>query len=169
MFAAWKFTGLKASPRIVPLTVVGLLVVAGGCGESSTEPPRPAPVISLATTGGLAGADAQVTIDGPAGVIRGDRCANLCDWEDGDVLAQVAAEDIEALEAMFDAEDFLAGDDQDFGEECCDFFTHVLTFSRGTESRTVTGSSAKLPAAIQGLVREVTTFVDSARSAEAGN
>lgn len=148
---------------------VSALLGVSACGESSTAASPESAVIVLATTGGFAGVDFQYTIDGPAGVVRGDRCANFCDWEDGDILAQVTAGEVEALAQMFDTEGFLQGDDEDFGVECCDFFHHVLTFSRGTETRTVSGSSDKLPPAVQVLVLEVGRFVDDARAVPEGN
>lgn len=164
MFAApksaiWTFVAPLA-PRSVLFAALAFSVA---CGASTIEPQPSDAVIGLDTSGGFAGVDFAFAVDGPAGVIRGVRCVNFCDWEDGDVLATVSSAEVAALESRFDAIDFLAGDDQDFGVQCCDQFHYELTFSRSDASRTVMGSSEKLPAEILALIRDVEEWVASER------
>lgn len=154
------------SSRAVLFAALPALVLATACGESATDPQPSDARISLDKTGGFAGVDFAILVDGPEAVVRGDRCVSFCDWEDGDVLATVAPEALLELEQKFDAVDFLAGDDEDFGDECCDQFHYALTFARGDESRTVMGSSEQLPAEILALILEVEQWVATEREAD---
>jgi len=142
------------------LFAVGL---ASACNESATEPPRSGAVIQLATSGGFAGVDFEFSIDGPAGVVRGVRCVSFCDWEDGDILATVSAERIAELERKFDAANFLAGEDEDFGDECCDQFRYELNLTRREASRSIAGTSERLPPSLMALVRDIEVWVAEAR------
>lgn len=161
--AVWKSVAPLA-PRSVLFAALALSVA---CGASTIEPQPSETVIGLATSGGFAGVDFAFAVDGPAGVIRGVRCVSFCDWEDGDVLATVSSAEVADLESSFDAIDFLAGDDQDFGVQCCDQFHYELSFSRSEESRTVMGSSELLPAEILALIRDVEEWVASKRESSA--
>lgn len=136
------------------------------CSDTPTEALNSDAIISLDTTGGFAGVDFAVLVDGPAGEVIGTRCVSFCDWEDGDVLAAVTPEAMRELEQKFDSIDFLAGDDEDFGEECCDQFLYQLKFERLDQSRMVMGSSERLPAAILALIVDVEEWVAETRADE---
>ena len=170
MFAVARSAVTKRVPRLshraVLLAALPALALSAACGESATEPPPSDAVISLDKTGGFAGVDFAILVDGPTAVVVGNRCVNFCDWEDGDVLANVTPEALRELEQKFDAIDYLAGADEDFGTECCDQFLYELSFSRGDETRTVMGTSEKLPAEILALILEVEAWVAAEREGD---
>ncbi|MGH7540398.1 MAG: hypothetical protein ACRELC_05320, partial [Gemmatimonadota bacterium] len=131
------------------LLATAILVVAGAqrCDES-TAPDRAEEVrIELAVSGGFAGVDWLVTIDGAAGRIVGERCRRAldCDWSEGEVLATVEPERLLVLARRFADEGFLALPRSDYGTECCDQFEYSLTYVDGDDQRTVTGSDGTLP------------------------
>lgn len=148
------------------IAVLPMLLLMAACNETPTAAQNSDAIISLDTTGGFAGVDFAVLVDGPAGEVIGQRCTSFCDWENGDVLAEVTPEAIRELEQKFDAIGFLEGQDDDFGEECCDQFRYELTFERLGESRTISGTSEKLPPAILSLILDIETWVASEREKE---
>ena len=145
------------------LAVLPALLLVAACNESATEPDPSDALIMLDTTGGFAGVDHAVLIDGPASEVRGERCVSFCDWEDGDLLARVTPEAVRELERKFDEIDFLEGEDEDFGDECCDQFHYELEFKRRGESRTIEGSSEKLPPSILALIRDIEEWIAEER------
>lgn len=121
--------------------------------------------IVLAVSGGIAGVDWQVTIDGREGRIVGDRCSDViaCDWRPGAVLASVGDDAVRELAIRFFEAEFFRGE-AEHGTECCDQFDYVLTYSDPDDERTVTGSDGTLPERIRALIGEVTRFVEDARA-----
>lgn len=151
------------------LGVWGLVAVSGAqaCG-SPTAPERAEDVrIELGVSGGFAGVDWQITIDGRAGWIVGDRCrGNLdCDWEAGELLATVDAARILELARRFIDVGFLELRQTDFGTECCDQFGYQLTYADDDDRRTVHGSDGTLPSSVLTLIEDVRRFLSESRSA----
>lgn len=120
--------------------------------------------IVLAVSGGLAGVDWQVTVDGRDGRVVGDRCRAgiACDWQPGEVLASVDDRAIRGLAHRFFEADFFR-DDAEYGTECCDQFDYALTYRDSDDERTVTGSDGTLPERIRELIGDVIAFVEDAR------
>lgn len=146
--------------------VLGLIALVGAdrC-VVATAPVDAANVrIVLAVSGGIAGVDWQVTIDGAGGRVVGDRCRDriACDWDPGDVLGSVTDAEVVGLADRFFEARFFSGD-ADHGVECCDQFEYALTYEDEDEGRTVTGSDGTLPDRIRELVAEVRAFVESAQ------
>jgi hypothetical protein len=144
---------------------LGLVAGAVGCTSTVEAPSADRVQIVLAVGGGFAGVDWQVTIDGETNRVIGDRCrANLgCDWEAGQVLADIETDDVRALVDEFVEQGFFAGDSE-FGSECCDQFDYQLSFVDRDVERTVTGSDGLLPANIHELISVVSAFVHDSRS-----
>lgn len=154
--------------RGLGLAVGGLVLSCGAlaCG-GATGPEHENVRIVLGVTGGFAGVDWQVTIDGRAGEIVGDRCEREldCDWSAGELLAE--ADEIRLLELRqrFVEAEFLELQTTNFGVQCCDQFVYELTFVDEEAHKTAIGSDGTLPPSILALVQEVRQFVSDARGA----
>jgi hypothetical protein len=143
-----------------------VLCGAQGC-EGPTAPEDTERVrIVLGVSGGIAGVDWQLTIDGGKAEIVGDRClAGLgCDWEAGEVLAATDEPQLLELARRFLETGFLELSQTDFGTECCDQFTYELTYVDADNLNTVLGSDSTLPSSVLDLVGEVQQFVNDARA-----
>lgn len=155
-----RLAGISTIPAILALTG------AQGCGAGSAAPERAEQVrIELAVSGGIAGTDWAITIDGARGLIIGERCRGPvgCDWSDGETLAAVDDAAVLALAGRFAEEGFFALDRTDFGTECCDQFDYALAYVDEERERTVRGSDGTIPESVSRLVSAVRSFVADAR------
>jgi len=115
--------------------------------------------VLLHVTGGFAGADYTVLLDGEARSLVGVTCISLCDFDDGETLQSLTEEQLEYVWTLFRDANVLALDGQDFGVQCCDQFHFDLDYRDGEGRSRVKGSSEALPnelktaiATVQGLV-----------------
>lgn len=148
------------------LGVFGLTVLGGGACERPTAPePGENVRIVLGVSGGFAGVDWQLTIDGGRAKIVGDRCRRRldCDWSAGEVLAATDGPQLLELAQRFVDARFLELPRTDYGTECCDQLGYRLTYGDGDDQKTVLGSDGTLPSSLLDLVREVRRFVNAAR------
>ena len=155
-----------AHNRNVPAALITLLVLAGiSAGCSSPTSPRPVGdvEISLGVSGGIAYREFSYRIAGSSGDIVGEECMSFCDWESGDTLARVSKVEVRALAQRFINDGFLDVPEEDYGEECCDQLHYVLTYRDERANKTVRGSSAAVPDAVNSLALAVMNFVDEAR------
>ena len=130
---------------------------SSGAGEAS---------IDLRVTGGLAGVDYAIFVDGTAGTIVGGSCSAGCDFESGQILRVLSAEQVSHLTNLFLAAGVHALDGRDFGIRCCDQFHYDLTFEDAGGSSSVRGSSEALPADLRHAIGELLALVSgSARTA----
>jgi hypothetical protein len=162
-----SWNGITATRRLV-LGILGVMVLCGAQGcEGPTAPEETESVrIVLGVSGGIAGVNWQLTIDGGRAEIVGDRCRALlgCDWEAGEVLAATDATQLLELARRFHETGFLELSQTDFGTECCDQFSYELTYAEADDRRTVLGSDSTLPTSVLDLVGEVQQFVNEARA-----
>ena len=115
--------------------------------------------VRLRVTGGIAGADYVVFLDGASSSLVGESCVNLCDFTDGEVLQSLTPDQVDYIWALFHEAGIQALDGEDFGVQCCDQFHFDLEY-RDPEGRSrVKGSSEALPpglktaiATLQGMV-----------------
>lgn len=158
--------GVSATRRLM-LGVWGVIILCGAQGcEGPTAPEDSGNVrIVLGVSGGLAGVDWQLTIDGQRAEIVGDRCNGgvACDWEAGDVLAATDEAQLLELARDFREAGFLELSRTDYGTECCDQFAYELTYLDADDQKTVLGSDGTLPSSVLDLVGEVRQFVSGAR------
>jgi hypothetical protein len=150
------------------LGVWGLAVACGvqACG-GPTAPEHGEDVrIVLSVTGGFAGVDWQLTIDGRAGEIVGDRCGGGldCDWAAGEVLSTIDGDGLLELARRFVDAGFLELRVTDFGTQCCDQFAYRLTYTDDDAHKTVLGSDGTLPSSVLDLIADVRGFVSASRS-----
>jgi len=105
--------------------------------------------VQLRVTGGVAGVDFTLSLDGSSGVLRGVSCVNQCDFQDGEVLQTLSEEELDHLRSLFDAARIRALDGQDFGSSCCDHFHADLDYRDDRGASTVRGSLDKLPESLR--------------------
>ena len=130
-----------------------------GCGGSLLTPADPDEVtITLSVSGGFAGVDYTVVVDGAAGEVRGGPCSAHCAWQPGDVLMGISDEQVGALAAEIEGADIFALNGRDFGDSCCDIFHYVLTYERGDRSATVEGTDDRFPARLAATARVVSAM-----------
>jgi len=133
-----------------------VLLSSTGCLESSTGPAGSGEArIRLHVTGGFAGADYTVFVDGPGGTVVGESCLNLCDFQDGDILHTLSRDQSAYLAGLFLDAGIHSLNGTDFGNECCDQFHYDLTYEDGAGTSTVKGSSEALPGALREAVSQV--------------
>ncbi len=115
--------------------------------------------IRLHVTGGFAGADYKVFLDGASRTLVGEACVSLCDFEAGELLQSLTPEQVDYIWALFDDADIhgLAG--EDFGVQCCDQFHYDVDYRDPDGRSRVKGSSEALPEALKVAVGTVQGMV----------
>jgi hypothetical protein len=115
--------------------------------------------VRLHVTGGFAGADYTVVLDGNAKSLVGESCINLCDFQAGETLQNLTSEQVDYVWNLFEDAVVLGLDGEDFGTQCCDQFHFDLDYSDSRGRSRVKGSSGALPqslnvalGSVQGMV-----------------
>jgi len=111
--------------------------------------------IRLHVTGGFAGADYVVFLDGSSGSLVGESCVNFCDFDQGELLQSLTPEQVDYVWSLFQEAHIHALDGEDFGNQCCDQFHFDVEYRDVLGLSRVKGSSELLP---QGLKVAVTTL-----------
>lgn len=136
------------------------LVVAAllGCGGDPIFPNPHTVGVEARVTGGLAGIDYTVGIDGQTGNVIGVSCVAHCSFEDGQVLLRLSDEHLtRVLETVF-ATGIRSGG-RDYGDGgCCDQIGSSLTWTEPGISNTITGSTTTLPDEVGRAVDAVVGF-----------
>jgi len=115
--------------------------------------------IRIHVSGGLAGADYVVVLDGASRSLIGESCINLCDFTDGQLLQSLTAEQLDYVWELFQEANVHAFDGEDFGTQCCDFFYWEVDYLDSGGRSLFGGSSSTFP---QTLSTAVGTFVGMA-------
>jgi hypothetical protein len=116
--------------------------------------------IRLHVTGGFAGADYTVLLDGSTRILVGEECISFCDFEAGEVLTALTSEQVDYVWALFHEANIQLLDGEDFGNQCCDQF-HFDVDYRDQEGRSrVRGSSEVLPQALKVALSTLMGMVD---------
>ncbi len=140
-------------PTRLLLTITAAQALVGCYSPSTLGPVIPGDVtITLSVSGGFAGVQYAIEVDGASGVVRGLSCQAFCDFEAGAVILPVSSAQVEALGRRLDEAGVMAMDGQDFGLQCCDDFHYQLTYRRGERTSRVTGGGASLPRGVAGAV-----------------
>lgn len=139
----------RYSAALVALTVAS---VAGCTTTSFTGPDDPTTVtLDLHVTGGVAGIDERLHIDGRNRLVQWHCSSTVC----GDapsvpfLLSEIQWHD---LVAQTVASGLPTAGKQDYGYTCCDFFGTHLAYSDGEREARVSGDSGTLPPALVKLV-----------------
>lgn len=115
--------------------------------------------IRLHVTGGLAGADYVVVLDGAARTLVGESCVSLCEFESGEVLQSLTPEQVEYVWSLFREANIHALAGEDFGTRCCDQFYYDVEYWDPDGHGRVRGSSEALPLALRVAVGTVQGMV----------
>jgi hypothetical protein len=136
---------VRIRPPALPATLA-VSVLAGCYSPVSLGPVIPEDVsITLSVSGGIAGVQYTIEVDGAARQVRGLACAAFCDFEPGEVLVPISSAQVAALGRRLDDAGVVDLDGRNFGQECCDDFHYELTYRRGERSATVRGGGVRLP------------------------
>lgn len=148
------------TPRRSALILVPILLLGGCDGDAPTRPFGEPIQIVLRVTGGLAGAEFTVRVDGDRGVLRGLTCVSLCDFELEEVLAGLSDAQLRELRDLALEGGLGVIDDRSYGTECCDFFLYDLRYTQGRHQAHVVGDGATLPEPLSRLAERIRAMVD---------
>lgn len=101
--------------------------------------------VRLHVSGGFAGADYAVFLDGATRSLVGEFCVNLCDFAEGEVLQSLTPDQVAYVRAQFQEANIHALDGEDFGVQCCDQFHFDVEYRDSRGRSRVQGSSEVLP------------------------
>jgi hypothetical protein len=104
--------------------------------------------VRLHVSGGFAGADYTLVLDGRSRSLVGESCVSLCDFQAGEILQNLTTEQVDYVWGLFQDAGVLALDGEDFGTQCCDQFHFDLDYSDPRGRSRVKGSSEALPQAL---------------------
>lgn len=136
------------------LAVLPLGVLLFACDDPVTEPPAADEVLIVArTTGGIAGMDWTVTLDGSAGELR---CEGSCPWDGGNVRMLTDLQVEEIATAFVDA-GVRTKRSTDYGVcgGCADQFHHVVDYRDGRGAYEVEGDGPNLPDRLKDALNRV--------------
>jgi hypothetical protein len=106
----------------------------------------------MRVTGGFAGVDYTVVLDGPTGTLRGEECAGDCLFEPGDVLQILHRDQVRYISSLFLEAGVHKMEGVDFGNTCCDFFHVEVTFRHAAGVGSFQGHTPNLPPHVQAAV-----------------
>lgn len=136
-----------------------LAAAAVTLGACSSDPTAPSPSedvqIRLHVTGGIAGVDYAIVVDGGTLSVLGESCVNGCSFETGQTIMGVSREQVDSWAVDLLAAGILELDGTDYGNECCDRFHVSLTYSDGLAESTIRGTSDLMPKEMQAVVGEL--------------
>lgn len=133
-----------------------------GCLQGHTGPPEATdPEIRLRVSGGLAGVEYTVRVDGPKREVVGESCVSGCDFQEGELLHGLTREQAAYLLDLFQEAGIHQWDGTDFGTECCDQFHYDLTYSDRDGTSRVQGTSEAFPQELREAVQTVAAFAEN--------
>lgn len=148
---------MRARKLIRQLGAAELAAIAlvAGCDSEPMGPRAEDTYIEVHVTGGLAFVDYGYAVVGRSSEVRGIACALGCDFEPGDVLADLSpAQVVYYAELLIDAGIHRhAG--TDFGDECCDQLHYVVEYRDGERTSIVRGGAGNLPADLARAIGEI--------------
>lgn len=140
----------------VSALILALLPLLGSCeSEVPTRPAAESIAIVLRVTGGLAGADFTLNVDGERRALEGLECVSLCDFERGEVLAGLSPQQILDLRDLALDGGLGVIESRSYGTECCDRFLYDLRYSQGGHQAHVVGDAATLPDPLARLAQRI--------------
>ncbi len=145
--------------RTALFSFFSILLLISGCLESSTGLSGGDDLeIRIRVTGGFAGVDYTILVDGDRRVVIGEECLNGCDFGAGQTLHGLSRDQVAYLSGLFLDSGVHALNGTDFGVECCDQFHYEVTYEDEAGTSTVQGSSELLPPSLLQAVVAVSGF-----------
>ncbi|HUF70512.1 MAG TPA: hypothetical protein VMM79_17815 [Longimicrobiales bacterium] len=139
------------SNSVIALTLASAMSLVVACGDPVGPDPETV-TITLEVTGGFAGVDFVIEVDGSEGVARGVRCAAGCAFDDGHTLMGLSDFQIADLAVSLENAGMFRYESRDFGVQCCDQFEYRLTYQRARRDGDLTGSSGSVPESIARVI-----------------
>lgn len=130
---------------VTGMTAVAVALCLSGCGGLTAPLPTEDFSVEVNVTGGFAGVSFSFEVSGAEGVVRGLSCESVCDYVAGEILATLSTAQIQRTSEELLAAGILQLDGIDFGTQCCDQFSYVITYEAGERISTVRGDSGTLP------------------------
>lgn len=138
-----------------------VVVAAAACSSNPTAPvPSDDVRIRIHVTGGFAGVDYALVVDGATLSVLGESCVNGCTFETGQTIMGVSRDLVDGWAVDLLSAGILELDGTDYGNECCDRFYVSLTYSDGLAESTIRGTSDLMPQEIQAVVGELSGLAD---------
>lgn len=148
----------RRMPR--PYTSIPAAAVLAGIATflacSDATGPAPETVdLELHVSGGIAGIDFTLRIDGRERTVIGVSCIAGCAFRDGEVLLGISGYQISDLADDLEDAGVFGFDGNNFGIQCCDQFAYDLAYDRSFRSARLSGSSGALPDGIARVLARV--------------
>ena len=145
--------------RAALLSMIPITLLLSACLENSTGlAGGDDPEIRVRVTGGFAGVDYTILVDGGRRAVIGEECLNGCDFGAGQTLHGLSRDQVAYLSGLFLDAGVHALNGTDFGVECCDQFHYAVTYEDESGTSTVQGSSELLPPSFLQAVVAVSGF-----------
>jgi hypothetical protein len=141
------------------LAAVGLLGFVGCDSDDPVGPQAARIYIEVQVSGGIASVDYSYAVDGDDLAVSGITCTNGCDFEPGELLAQLTPAQVVYFADLLTDAGIVGHDGTDFGDECCDQFHYAIGYRDGDRESSVRGSVGALPQDLAGAVAELDLLV----------
>jgi hypothetical protein len=106
----------------------------------------------MRVTGGFAGVDYTVILDGPTGTLRGEESRGDWPFQPGEVLQILHRDQVRYISSLFLEAGVHRMEGVDFGNTCCDFFHLEVTFRHAGGVGSFQGHTPNLPPHVQAAV-----------------
>ena len=140
-----------------------IALVACLLAACSSDPVGPGPTsdlqIRVRITGGIAGVDYTVRVDGASGTLVGESCVAGCSFMTGETLEVITDSRIREWAEQLVNGGIIQEDGRDYGNECCDIFNATLDYIDGTLESSVQGTTTLMPQIFQNVVSEISQLV----------
>ena len=152
----WRSLKKSSKSRTVALAVFLL----AGCTSNTVGPgPTSDLQIRIRLTGGIAGVDYTVLVDGASNTVVGESCVAGCNFLSGETLAGVTDSRIREWAERLVEGGIVREDGRDYGSGCCDRFHATLEYIDGAQESSVQGTTDLMPQAFQDVVSEVSQLM----------
>ena len=152
----WRSLKKSRKSRTVALAIFLL----AGCTSDTVGPgPTSDLQIRIRITGGIAGVDYTVLVDGASSTVVGESCVAGCNFLSGETLAGVTDSRIREWAERLVEGGIVQEDGRDYGSGCCDRFHATLEFIDGAHESSVQGTTDFMPQAFQDVVSEVSQLM----------
>lgn len=141
------------------VAVISTYLVA--CSDTPAEPLGSADVvISVESTGGIAGIRLEIDVFGDVQRIHWFECLQAACSHEGDSI-ELTEDEVQEIVARFVGAGILDLSDEDFGvcAQCADQFHHVITFEDKTGTRHARGDDVLMPAELVSAIEQLIEFV----------
>lgn len=108
--------------------------------------------VRIQVSGGFAGADYALVLDGALRTLVGESCRSLCDFSDGQLLQTLTSDQVKYVWNLFHDANVQAFDGEDFGSQCCDLFYWEVDYSDGDGRSAFRGTESAFPPSLHSAV-----------------